>query len=51
MASGSPYPLGDEAADSKVKYNTKGDEVFYKSGPGSVRSSDDAGAFFGEFKP
>jgi hypothetical protein len=43
--------LKDKAADPKVKYNAEGDEVLYGSDPGSVRSSDDAGALFGEFKP
>jgi hypothetical protein len=43
--------LGGEAADPKVKYDAEGDKVLYRSGPGSVRSSDDAGAPFGKFEP
>jgi hypothetical protein len=42
--------LRGKAADLKVKYNTKGDKVLYKSGLGFMRSSDNIGALFGEFK-
>jgi hypothetical protein len=43
--------LRGKAANPKVKYNIKGDKVLYKSGPGSVQSSDNTGALFGEFEP
>jgi hypothetical protein len=42
--------LKGKAANPEVKYNTKGDKMLYKSGLGFVRSSNDTGALFGEFK-